>query len=82
MFATRHVVKQFDPLEMTVVLFAYLHLKPIKMALEGDSLIDIKLAEEKRGYAGALCIHDVSREIPQVRPLILTRLARSFLKAL
>ncbi len=82
MFVTRHVVEQLNPLEMAVVLFADLYLKSIKVALEGNGLIDFKLAEKKRGYVRAIGFHDLSREISPVWLLILTRLARIFLKSL
>jgi hypothetical protein len=44
----------------TVILFAYLDFKSIKMTLEGNSLIDLELAEEKRGYGWAVGFHDIS----------------------
>jgi hypothetical protein len=62
-FVTRHVIKQLNPLEMAVVFFAYLYFQTVKVALEGDGLIDFELAEEERGYAGAIGFHDISREI-------------------
>jgi hypothetical protein len=67
---------------MAVVLFADLYLQAIKVALEGHGLIDFKLAEKKRRYVRAICFHHLSREISQIRPLILTRLARISLKSL
>jgi hypothetical protein len=82
MFVTRHIVEQFNPLEMAVVLFADLYLQAIKVALEGNGLVDFKLAEKKRGYVRAIGFHELSRDISQMRPLILTRLARISLKSL
>ena len=57
----RHLFEQFNPLQMTVILFAYLDLKSIEMALEGNRLVDFEFAEEKRGYGGGVGFHAVSR---------------------